>query len=317
MTNKKRNRKNKKKDASSSSSSSSSATAAISTTATARANRRIMDGERKPLKIYVDKEFPDSTYVVRGERFLGRGQTSTAFDVFKEGTESGCVASLCYYAVLMAGAHTADLHLSLPWALEGALRGHCGCISLLKNDIYKIFYQVTTLDPPIALWAYWAKTHDSLLNKRETRKTIKEVRVLLAGRCYICKTIDSEEDVTLRKCDDCKMYHYCSVECQLTHWKEGEHRNECKHLQILNKYHKPYAKRIREATIHGDKQIPALERLRNRLGLTRKKEEYQHLLVPMKDLPRNAINGSPNRPDDYCIARNDGTVHIGSTPAVI
>ena len=143
------------------------------------------------------------------------------------------------------------------------------------------------------------------------------MRVQLAGRCQICRTIDSEEDVTLRKCDNCKMYHYCSVECQRTHWKEGEHRNECKHLQILDKYHKPYAKQIREAAIRGDRQIPALERLRNRLGLTRKKEEYQHLLVPMKDLPRNAINGSPNRPDDYCIARNDGTVHIGSTPVVI
>ena len=266
-----------------------------------------MDGERKPQKIYVDKAFPDSTYAVRGERFLGRGQTSTAFDVFKEGTESGCVASLSYYAALMAGAHKADLHLSLPWALEGALRGHCGCIYLLFNDIYQC----------IGLSIYWAKIHDSLLNVKNNGKDIKGMRVYLAGLCCICRTIHSEEDVTLRKCDNFKMYHYCSVECQLAHWKEGEHRNECKHLQILNKYHKPYAKQIREAAIRGDRQIPALERLRNRLGLTRKKEEYQHLLVPMKDLPRNAINGRPNRPDDYCVARNDGTVHIGSTPAVI
>ena len=254
-----------------------------------------MDGEGKPLDLYSDKAFPHSL-------FLGRGQTSTAFDVF----------------VLMTSVHKTDLHLSLPWALEGALRGHCGCIRLLNNDIYNFAYQVTSLhNPPIALRAYWAKTCDSLFNEREANKHIKAMRVYLADRCCICFKVDSEEGVTVRKCDNCKMYHYCSVECQRTHWKEGEHRNECKHLQILDKYHKPYAKQIREAAIRGDRQIPALERLRNRLGLTRKKEEYQHLLVPMMDLPRNAIDGSPNRPDAYCIARNDGTVHIGSTPAVI
>ncbi|OEU07158.1 hypothetical protein FRACYDRAFT_251691 [Fragilariopsis cylindrus CCMP1102] len=251
MTNKKRNRKNKKKDASSSSSSSSSATAAISTTATARANGRIMDREGEPLDLYSDKAFPYSL-------FLGRGQTSTAFDVF----------------VLMTGAHKTNLHLSLPWALEGALRGHCGCIRLLNNDIYNFTYQVTSLhNSPIALRAYWAKTHDSLLNERDLKKNIKAMRVYLADRCCTCFKVDLEEGITVRKCDNC--------------------------------------------TIRGDKQIPALERLRNRLGLTRKKEEYQHLLVPMKDLPRKAINGSPNRPHAYCIARNDGTVHIGSTPAVI
>jgi hypothetical protein len=281
--------------------------------ARATANRRSRDGKGKPLEVYEDSAFPDSKYVVRGERFLERGQTSTAFDVFKEGTESGCVTSINYYAVLMAGEHKANLHLSLPWALEGALRGHCGCICLLNNEIY----QVTTSHPPTALSVYWAKTHDSLVNLKGTGKIRKGARVYLASRCHICETIDSEEDVTLRKCDNCKMYHYCSAECQLTHWKEGQHRNECKHLQILNKYHKPYAKQIREAAIRGDKQIPALERLRNRLGLTRPKEEYQHLLVSMKDLPRNAITGNPDHPDDYRIARKDGTVHIGSAPAAI
>jgi hypothetical protein len=57
--------------------------------------------------------------------------------------------------------------------------------------------------------------------------------------------------------------------------------------------------------------------LREKLGLTGPKEEYQHLLVLTKDLPRNEKNGDPTHPNDYIIARKDGTVHIGSIPAKI
>ncbi|MGK3746981.1 MAG: hypothetical protein ACI90V_013844 [Bacillariaceae sp.] len=311
MTNKKKNRKNKNQV---SSSSSSSATATVSTTANVHQNP-----PRSVLVVEVpeDKTFPNSEFVDRAEKLLERGQTLTAFEVFKEGSDSGCVPSMITYAVLVSCEHKANLPFSLPWALEGALRGHIGCMSFLKIEIFRNAIPFSA----IALAAYWTKTFDSvsLISPKSTEK-IKYVRAHLASRCHICEIIDSEEeDVTLRKCDNCKFYHYCSVECQLTHWKEGKHRNECKHIQILTKYHKPYAKEIRDAIIRGDdpKGIKSLQTLRKKLGLTRSEEEYQHLLVSMKDLPRNAINGNSARPDEYLVARKDGTVHIGSTPATI
>jgi hypothetical protein len=64
-------------------------------------------------------------------------------------------------------------------------------------------------------------------------------------------------------------YCYCSKVCQTAHWEKTNHRSECKQLQILNKYHKPYAKDIRDAVIRGETDIYALEKLRYKLGLTR------------------------------------------------
>ena len=79
-------------------------------------------------------------------------------------------------------------------------------------------------------------------------------------------------------------------------------------MQILNKYHKPYAKEIRDAVIRGDREIPSLEKLRYKLGLTRPREEYLefHKLKPTH-------NGIPIDPDDYLVGREDGKVWVGST----
>ena len=82
-------------------------------------------------------------------------------------------------------------------------------------------------------------------------------------------------------------------------------------IQILNEYHKPYAKEIRDAAIRGESH-PALERLRNKLGLTRPTEEYFRLLRD-SDTGTND-DGLPIDPFEYIYPRKDGTVWIGSTP---
>jgi len=70
------------------------------------------------------------------------------------------------------------------------------------------------------------------------------------------------------------------------------------------KYHKPYAKEIREAAIRGEISHPALEKLRSKLGLTRPIVEYKEL-----------NEGQPIiNPFEYVVGREDGTVWIGSAP---
>ena len=77
----------------------------------------------------------------------------------------------------------------------------------------------------------------------------------------------------------------------------------------MDKYHKPYAKEIRDAVIRGDKEIPSLEKLRYKLGLTRPQEEYEEFY---KLKPTH--NGNPIDPYDYLTGREDGTLWVGSVP---
>ena len=55
-------------------------------------------------------------------------------------------------------------------------------------------------------------------------------------------------------------------------WQEGQHAGVCRHLGLLNKYHKPFAKKIRrDLVVHrmAPRDIPELQELRQRLGLCR------------------------------------------------
>lgn len=60
--------------------------------------------------------------------------------------------------------------------------------------------------------------------------------------------------------------------------------------------------------MRGDIVIPALEKLRYKLGLSRPKEDYEEL----RD--NNTRNGKTIIPSQYGIGRDDGTVWIGSFP---
>ena len=92
--------------------------------------------------------------------------------------------------------------------------------------------------------------------------------------------------------------------CQSIQWRDG-HAGECRQLEILKKYHKPYRKKICSNIFNviDPKDIPELQDLRDRLGLSRPKSEYQDLLNRAKSVYINLI-----------IPRKDGTVQIGSFP---
>ena len=189
-----------------------------------------------------------------------------------------------------------------------------------------------------ALDYYWGKRarifHPQLpTNTKEVATSIKEFD---GDRCAVCNIACCDDLRTLVQCSGCSYYSYCSKEHQIEHWNTWNHRGECKQLQILNTYHKAYAKQIHQAILrgHDPATIRELQLLRTKLGLNRPTEDY-------KDLVAKSLQNS-NRDDDYntveneggtdttqdnntnddghikrCVARNDGTVHIGSTPEMI
>ena len=95
-------------------------------------------------------------------------------------------------------------------------------------------------------------------------------------------------------------------------WLEGQHAGVCRQLGILQKYHKPFAKKIRkDLTVHGiaPRDIPELQELRQRLGLCRPQVDYQDLLEAAK-------TQQPD-PAQVILPHKDGTVQIGSFPRPI
>jgi sulfatase maturation enzyme AslB (radical SAM superfamily) len=149
------------------------------------------------------------------------------------------------------------IHLRLPWLLEAAIRGHFHTIHLLV-----IFYCHAEPAMPNLLQHYWTKILNYLpLSSGMKKEQRKYARGIIGNVCFACTKADSDDRKFLR-CSKCKFYTYCGKECQLKHWNHGNHgnhRGECKQLQILNTYHKPYAKQIHEKIIRGDDPTEILE----------------------------------------------------------
>ena len=136
-------------------------------------------------------------------------------------------------------------------------------------------------------------------------KNVKSEQFLLF---YATSCKEESETLTLTRCSLCKIYFYCGKDCQVIDWKHGKHSRECKQLEILKKYNRPYANEIGKGLKRGDNpcDTPALQKLRKKLRLTRPREDYEEYLS----------NNYPN-PYELIHARKDGTVHIGSTPKSI
>ena len=133
-------------------------------------------------------------------------------------------------------------------------------------------------------------------------------------------------------------------------WVEGQHAGVCRHLGLLKKYHKPFAKKIwTDLVVHGiaPTDIPELVELRHRLGLSRPQADYQELLDGAQtlqellptDIPglaefrhrllglsrphadyQELLDGAQSRRLDLVqlvLPRKDGTVRIGSFPRPI
>jgi hypothetical protein len=251
-----------------------------------------------------DKMFPISDCYVRGRTVANNSSGNNRNEVIvllRQGAiKYGCIHSMQKLGELIARAGEAGgdfrfNHMAHPWLLEGAIRGSYTSILKLMRHIYDKARPHSTA----ALNEYWWKTHDTIykwdngtssggLGAGTLRRDVVE------KYCAICVTEDSGT-LTLQQCRGCSMYCYCSKECQTVHWEEYCHRNECKQLKILNKYHKPYAREIRDAVIRGETDIYPLEKLRYKLGLTRPNEEINPYCF------------------NHAIARDDGTVWSGST----
>ena len=221
------------------------------------------------------KGYPKSKDFVYGFDHLNAYQTDLAIDSFKRGAHDGCVPCMFYYAELQKTA--GNFHLALPLSLEGAIRGHVPCMTILGNC-----YKQSKPAIPSTLVMHWAKTKIEFGDTHITEEERKEIKKIDTIDCFVCgKKETKENNVTLVKCGICKYYSYCGKDCQTRHWQEGEHMHECRQVILLRKYCKPhYVKEIKEAILDGQdpKEIHTLQRLRKKLGLSRPKEEYEELV---------------------------------------
>ena len=330
----KKSKANRKKATIATSVATSTAAAAAATTATATTAAVAAAVVHTRNKVRVP--FPESAFFIKAETFRKKGNHSKAKKIFVQGIENGCVPCLKEYTmnILNHGVtienkmvaeffqDNVHLHLVLPLALESAIRGSIDAIQLILGIYCKVRYQEEGYEeedvcnyghcyPTTPLMLYWIK-HDSKHYatreyRTQTKQTRDEQKEYHGTKCSVCEKQDSET-VTLRKCDGCKFYYYCSKECQKIMWQEGQHAGVCRHLGLLNKYHKPFAKKIwKDIAVHhiAPQDIPELQELRHRLGLSRPQEDYQ-------DRP-DACRDSAQ----LIIPRKDGTVQIGSFPRPI
>ena len=95
-------------------------------------------------------------------------------------------------------------------------------------------------------------------------------------------------------------------------WQEGQHAGVCRQLGLLKKYHKPFANKIRrDIIVHriAPRDIPELQELRQRLGLSRPQADYQELL--------EAAQARHVDPIQLILPCKDGMVQLGSFPRPI
>jgi len=223
----------------------------------------------------LQKDFPESDTLLQAFKLLKDNNVKLAIARCMDGAiEYGCVLSMYMLSVIHGASNSKgklNIHLSQPWLLEGSIRGSsCVTTALVAAYLKNVPVQSKSL------MAYWIEMNCKYCEWSGASKIVKN------SEMEAIKNDTAEEP---------------------TH----NHRAECNQLKILNKYHKPYAKEIREAAIRGESH-PALEELRHRLGLTRPIKDYYVLQNS------HIHKGKPINPKDYIIARDDGTVWIGSFP---
>ena len=171
------------------------------------------------------EEFPESTFFAEGESFFKKGNFSKAEKKYRQGIEHGCVPCMFAYSmkILSDGAsspieniktytelinNNTNLHLALPFLLEGAIRGNYDAIMKL-GGVYCEARHATEDDvigigrylPAAPLILYWKK-HASQTKEDRTRikQVNKGVKENYGSTCSVCRKYDSET-VTLLKCD--------------------------------------------------------------------------------------------------------------------
>ena len=316
---------------------------AAATAAASSSTRRIdevKDDESNQEKTTTKNEtllpFPKSNYYTKVEACIRKGNRFKTEKFLSQGSEKGCVHCLKKYAqMLMFGfdtlktdidymylcvvnpMHQKTAPLAFPLLTECVIRGDVGSSYLLNflvtvmlddagSKSYYCTYNYYLMD------MYWNKYYhkqggvDDRLEKA-LRIMRKDDQASVKRYCTCCKK-DESDTVTLKSCDGCNYYYYCSTECQKKCWLDG-HAGECRQLAILKQYHRPYGKLIRDSLINGvdSQDIPELQSLRSKLGLDKPKAEYEDLLEQAKS--------GRIEPFELLFPNNkDGTVKVGSFP---
>jgi len=264
--------------------------------------------------------FPKSNLYVKASLFYKKGNIHKSIKFYLQGIENSCVQCIFGYSqLLLKEGYTSSTPINEPWRnnknvnlafpllLEGAIRGSAYAITCLNHFCYRASTMGAS-STTNALKNYWSKDlENKVVQPNEDDKQFRKIIKTQTGEsCEVCGKRDSDT-VILKRCDRCTYYYYCSSttdKCQSMHWRDG-HAGECRQLEILKKYHRPYGKKICRDIFNGidPKDIPELQELRDRLGLSRPKTEYQDLLDIAKSVDINLI--SP---------RKNGTVQMGSFP---
>jgi len=217
--NRNKNKKKKESDGSdgnvnggSSSSNSNSNDITIPTVATTTTQIILTTKEIGRIDIrYGLKGYPKSSDFLIGYGHYRAHQPDLAITSFKRGVENdGCVPCMFFYVDIQW--KRGNVHLVIPYALEGAIRGHLHLTKLLIDC-----YQKTKPVMAHALASLWAKMGCELGNTQSTEEENhrKEIKKRNANSCYVCRVKDLEDnDVTLVKCGICKYYSYCGKNCQ-------------------------------------------------------------------------------------------------------
>jgi hypothetical protein len=242
--------------------STATATATATATTAAAISTALPSGnDYSDYLIYLDREFPVSDEYAQVVANIDNIENREIFELCKRGdVEHNCVHSMHGMGKFMLMDGPDRKVFALSYFMRGAIRGSCQCaLKLIGDSSYK---------PAEALKDYWAKM--LVEYGYDIKLDIKGHKERVLRECVICSKTDTKRR-TLQQCKGCSYYCYCSEICQTIHWDTYNHSGECRQLGILNKYHKPYAKEIRDAIIRGDTDtdILALEKLRIKLGFDR------------------------------------------------
>ena len=317
---------NNNEETSASASASATASVLVSVSATATVSRRTLRGTVNNEDLNTDTylDFPQSKFYLQACQLLEVGKKNEAIHKCMQGAKVyGCIYSM--FMIATANNTSSNLkgrmiHLGVPWFLEGSIRGDVMSVKQLIGS-----YCQAKPRQPLVLMSYWLKLiHNYIewsgLSNADTdtfHSKTNRVKDNVERRCAICKKLDTQLLTTsLRQCIGCSTCRcYCSKECECTqiqlfkryHKPRAREIQECQQVKILEQYHEPYAKEIRDAAICGETH-PAIEILRYKLGLTQSIEEYQELCDGYTKNEEKQID-----PFAYLVARDDGTVWIGST----
>ena len=248
--------------------------------------------------------YPKSEFWNDGLKLFVTNHSYFSDIAFQLGAEAGCVPCMFWHS-------QRPRDLVLPFMIECAIRGN-------KVRMYNLL-QFYWSRNQFCLLLFWDKLVASLEDsetvqlRAQDRKETR--RAHLCNNCAACGCKRTDETVLLT-CEGCKVYWYCSTECQRHHWIVCNHSGECRQNKILRKYCKTeIVGEIRDAIIRGEdpKTIGSLQKLRSKLGLNQPRENYKNWI----DAMTRDTNNEETPIGEFKVCRKNGKLPVGSSPNAI